>query len=121
MVAEARLMPCHLRRPDEIRLGWVEGTPEPSDEAPGYRAERGRGAEERHRCVPCNIPPGNGATRATSDEDTRSRLAGRRGVEERQRSRDNIPEGKDLGDGRRPAVGLPAGRPLVLLYDTKRC
>jgi len=60
----------------------------------------------------CNISPGTRTT-TTSDEDARSRPAGRSGVEERQRSQDNIPGGKALGDGRRPAVGLPEGRPLV--------
>ena len=57
----------------------------------------------------------------TSDEDARSRLAGRRGVEERQKSRDHIPAGKALGDGRRPAVGLPEGPPQVLYYIIIRC
>ena len=67
-----------------------------------------------------NIPPGTRTT-TTSDDNTRLRSADRRGVEERQRSQYNIPGGKALGDGRRPAVSLPEGRPHVLYYNTIRC
>ena len=68
----------------------------------------------------CNNPTGTRTT-TTSDDNTRLRSADRRGVKERQRCRDNIPGGKGLGDGRRPAVDLPEGRPLVLYYNTIRC
>ncbi len=68
----------------------------------------------------CNIPPG-------PDQPYQSATKFLVGAERRNQERgatachqDNIPEGKALGDGRRPAVGLPEGRPRVLLYDIKR-
>jgi len=117
VVAEARLRPCPLRRPDETGLGW--GASDPATRHPV--TERSEVEVPRSDIIfgSCNISPGTRTT-TTSDDNTRLRSADRRGVEERQRSRDNIPGGKALGDGRRPAVGLPEGRPHVLYHNTIR-
>ena len=76
VVAEARLMPCHLRRPGETGLVVIGGT---SDSATRHPVtERSEVEVPRSDIVPTG----------------------------------KVPAGAALGDGRRPAVGCPAGKNL---------
>ncbi len=112
--AGARLRPCYLRQPDETGLG--RETPEPATRHPVTERSEVEVPRSDNVFGSGNIPSVPGQQQPATKTPGNGR-PGRRGVEERQRSRNNIPEGKALGDGRRPAVGLPEGTRFVYICN----